>query len=63
MTSEPTGDFLTDMASLSCPTDGVTLRDASGAFRCPSCGYSVPIDPVPMPPEFVGGDIDDKRRR
>ena len=64
MTSEPTDDdALTNLGALSCPADGVTLRDAPGEFRCPSCGYAVPIDPVPMPPEFDGDDIDDKRRR
>jgi uncharacterized Zn finger protein (UPF0148 family) len=47
--------------SLTCPHDGVLLRDDDGAISCPECGYAIPAPRVEMPPEFDGPDLDERR--
>ena len=43
-----------DIDSLTCPDDGVLLREAPGAYECPECGHRLTVPSVPMPPEHDG---------
>lgn len=43
------------------PDDGTVMRDVPGFFECPECGRQVSVPWVPMPPEFEGPDIDQRR--
>lgn len=50
-------EIASEIASTSCPDDGVLMHEVDGGWRCPECGHFEASMHGPLPPEFDGPGI------